>query len=104
MLNFAEFSEQRIAEQLAPFWFDHVTANADLTPFENAKKHYFDGLNPMAMHESNVDDSLQFCYPEDSPQKALFGVAQNGGLVVLYNYDLVWFREPDGSEFWARMS
>ena len=104
MLNFASLSEEYILTMLAPFWFGHVSGDSELTPFENAKRHYPHGLRVMPMAEVVIDDAIQFCYPEDEPQRALFGVAQNGGLVVLYPADVVWFKEPDGSEHWARMS
>ena len=103
MINFAGFSEERIKLQLAPFWFPHVTANPNLTPLENAKKWYMD-LNLIPMDNCNVNELIQFCYDDDEAQTPLFAVAQNGGLVVLYQYDVVWFKEPSGAEYWARMS
>lgn len=102
MINFAGFSEERIKQQLASFWFPHITASPNLTPLENAKKWYMD-LDIIPMDNSSVNELIQFCYDGDEPQIPLFAVAQNGGLVVLYQYDVVWFREPDGAECWARM-
>jgi len=46
---------------------------------------------------------MTFCFKGEPELRPLFGVAQNGGLAMLYPYDLVWFVEPDGSECWARM-
>lgn len=104
MMNFAQLSEQYIARKLAPFWFSHVSKDETLTPLENAKKFYWGSLNLMEFEDGcHVNEKISFCYSKDEPQKAVFGVAQAGGLVVLYNYDVVWFREPDGSEVWARM-
>lgn len=104
-INFADFSDERIAAQLLPYWFHHVTGSAGLTPLENAKKHYTHGLNVMPMDSGScVNEGLQFCYPEDTPESVLFGVAQNGGLALLYAHDVVCFREPDGFECWARMN
>ena len=105
MMNFAQFSEEYIAIQLAPYWFPHVTGNIALTPLQNALNLHLGQLSLMTFEDGCIiDESVRFCYPEDEPCKALFGVAQAGGLVVLYDYDVVWFREPDGSEFLARMS
>ena len=104
MMNFAQLSEQYIDRKLTPFWFSHVTSDQASTPLQNAKKLCFDNLTLMEFEEGcHINEEVSFCYPKDEPQKAVFGVAQAGGLVVLYNYDVVWFREPDGSECWARM-
>ena len=103
MINFAGFSEERIKQQLAPFWFPHVTASPNLTPLWNASKWYMD-LNIIPMEGCNVNELIQFCFAGDEPQTPLFAVAQNGGLAVLYQYDVVWFSEPNGDEYWARMS
>lgn len=105
MINFASLSEAHISANLAPFWFPHVSMDGAITPLENAKKYYLGSFNLMELVTGcYVNERLQFCYPEDPPQDVIFGVAQNGGLVLLYPYDVVYFREPDGSECWARMS
>ncbi len=105
MINFSIFSEERILEQLAPYWFPHITSDKSKTPFENAKDNYPEGLLVMGIiNGCHVNESIQFCYSEDTPCDALFGLAQNGGVAVLYYHDVVWFKEPDGSEYWARMS
>jgi len=105
-INLGKVSDEYIANQLAPFWFHQVT-HGDGTPLECAKDNAFNNLtlNKLTESESSakVGEDMQFCYPSDPPSAPLFAVAQNGGLTVIYAYDIVWFKEPNGDEFWTRM-
>lgn len=103
-LNFASLSESEIVKILLPYWYDHVSRDRNLSPLENAKIGYPELTIMPIDKQCFIDEYARFCFDGDQPLAPILGLAQNGGVVLLYPFDIVWFYEPSGFECWGRMN